>query len=37
MWILKKREPILNKLTQQDLKKLHELYEIYKRGEETNK
>lgn len=37
MWILKKREPILNKLTQKDLKKLHELYERYKRDNRTNK
>ena len=37
MWILKKREPILNKLKQKDLKKLHKLYEIYKSDEEKKK
>ena len=37
MWILKKREPILNKLTQKDLKKLHELYKIYKSDNVANK
>jgi len=37
MWILKKREQILNKLTQKDLKKLHKIYEIYKTDKEKKK
>ena len=37
MWILEKRTPILNKLKQKDLKKVHKLYEIYKSDEEKKK
>jgi hypothetical protein len=37
MRISEKREKILNKLTQGDLKKLHKIYETYKTDKEKKK